>query len=978
MTSLLKTYLERIKDEHRKLDARGVMQMQRQVDMALDDIYVTLNARIKRESTGGMPLVRGILSSDWTLHDQTNRIIEFPTEATSEEGGLDIEALYARNRHWVILGDPGSGKTTLLRHQAWKAADDHLEGRGAVVPVYLTLRYFDPKPPYIVDSALLGYGTGRNLEDLGFGLAQRRGLSEEIEQALTEGRGLILCDGLDEQRDASVKKRTAAAIESLAHKHPDNRCMVTSRIVGYDAAPLKRGFQTATLEPFSDEQVRTFFRKWYRAVEKAEDLIEAYTEARADRKADEMTEAVLSEGNPGLRRLAANPLLCTIIGLIHRQGGALPEQRVELYKLCVDTFIFNWEMHKRRRKEEQSGLNPQETQEVLEPIAFHLQEETVDNRAPRETILGWAARFLVHEHGIPEREARAKAGRLLDLIRDVAGLFIERGAEEYAFFHLSFQEYLCARYITRRRREIEAHLKRRRDSSDRQPHLFDPRWREVIYLAAAYQGQRSDEDASELVELVARQTDLMPHEAEMQYAFRMAFACLRETRVLFQTADERMGRWVRMYLELPHLRGRLLALLRRPGHPLRYKPETLDTLFKAVGDKDTGMRRVAVEALGALKDPRALDPLLHTLRDKDASVRWATTEALSEMQDPRAVDPLLRALRDEDDAVQWQAAWALGRLQDPRALEPLLQALRDKDAGVQRNASWALGQLKDPRAFEPLLQNLRDNDPGLRKVAAYVFGNWEDRRALEPLIQALRDKDPDVRQAAAGALGMFKDPQALEPLLQALRDEDIGVRQAAIAALGALQDPQALNPLFQSLHDQNTGVRQAAAGALYELQDPQALEPLLQALRDKDADVRGGAASALGALQDPRAIEPLLQAILDKDAGVRRSAAWALGELQDPQALEPLLQALRDKDASVRDSAAWALAELQDPQAVEPLLQTLRDHDASVRRAAAEALGELKDHRALDYLLQGLRDKDFGVREAAADAIEGIELGGLL
>ena len=406
-----------------------------------------------------MPIAVG---SHW--HDDSRLLCDCPVkrlresapEASTEESGLDIEALYARNRHWVILGDPGSGKTTLLRHQAWKAADDHVEGRGAVVPVYLTLRYFDPTPADNVDSALLDYATGPNLEDLGFGPEERRALREKTVQALTEGRALILCDGLDEQRDGGVKERTAAAIESLVHAHPDNRCMVTSRIVGYDAAPLRRGFETATLNPFSEEQVRTFFRKWYRAVEKAEDLIEAYTEARADRKADEMTDAVLSEANPGLRRLAANPLLCTIIGLIHRQGGALPEERVELYKLCVDTFIFNWEMHKRRRKAEQGGLNPQETQEVLEPIAFHLQEETVDNRAPRETILGWAAGFLMREHAMPEPEAKAKAGRLLDLIRNVAGLFIERGADQYAFFHLSFQEYLCARYITRRRRNRSA------------------------------------------------------------------------------------------------------------------------------------------------------------------------------------------------------------------------------------------------------------------------------------------------------------------------------------------------------------------------------------------------------------------------------------------------------------------------------------------------------------------------------------------
>lgn len=64
-----------------------------------------------------------MLSSDWTgdiwvRYEPTNQLIEFPTGAATKEAGLDIEALYARNRHWVILGDSGSGKTTLLRHQA--------------------------------------------------------------------------------------------------------------------------------------------------------------------------------------------------------------------------------------------------------------------------------------------------------------------------------------------------------------------------------------------------------------------------------------------------------------------------------------------------------------------------------------------------------------------------------------------------------------------------------------------------------------------------------------------------------------------------------------------------------------------------------------------------------------------------------------------------------------------------------------------
>ena len=91
--------------------------------------------------------------------------------------------------------------------------------------------------------------------------------------------------------------------------------------------------------------------------------------------------------NPGIRLPChKSPLLCTIIGLIHRHGGTLPQQKVELYKLCIDTFIFNWEMHKRRKDREQDSLDKDETQHVLEAIALHLHVNTEENHSSRDAL----------------------------------------------------------------------------------------------------------------------------------------------------------------------------------------------------------------------------------------------------------------------------------------------------------------------------------------------------------------------------------------------------------------------------------------------------------------------------------------------------------------------------------------------------------------------------------------------------------------
>lgn len=47
--------------------------------------------------------------------------------------------------------------------------------------------------------------------------------------------------------------------------------------------------------------------------------------------------------NPSLEQLAANPLLLTMLALLRRQVGKLPERRIELYERYVRTLLDNWE-----------------------------------------------------------------------------------------------------------------------------------------------------------------------------------------------------------------------------------------------------------------------------------------------------------------------------------------------------------------------------------------------------------------------------------------------------------------------------------------------------------------------------------------------------------------------------------------------------------------------------------------------------------
>lgn len=840
--SILDRYLDKVIQDNKTIDARGVMQVNRMIELSMDDVFIHLTVRTNRPDKPQAlrdRLERESLPVRESMPEAADIPEHFYPERVETEQGVPTDALWQRHAAWVILGDPGAGKTTLLKHFALQEAnacktDQNLGYLPVLVPLRLLGQKLENHMHWPLEQALLDYLTQYGFSEMGFTAEQERlELRAQFETWLSKERVLWLLDGLDEQRDQHVQKRTVQAIEALRQHYPSNRFVVTSRIVGYDAAPLGGGFNTATLEPFNDEQMSQFFQRWCYAVEKSEDIVDdEHTRKRAADKAAQLLEQI--KHNPGIRLLAANPLLCTIIGLIQRQGTTLPELRVELYKLCIDTFIFNWEMKKRHRNDQTGSLDKDQTQAVLEEIALQLHENYPENRIPREQLTGIVSRFLIAQQGMAESEAEHKASQLLNLIRDVSGLLIDRGNEEYGFFHLTFQEYLAARAITRKKRDIDRYLSR---------YLFEPRWREVIRLAAAHAGTKDEESGSEFIEAILRQKH--PRDDLMHYTFRIAFLCLKEAKVELETADRMFRQWIECFLHEENLQELFLQLLSQPGAKIRYQASTLQTLIEALKHEDLSIRCHVADALGRIGDKTAVDALIPLLEDEDFDIRWRAADALGKIGSKTAVDALLFALKDENSAVRLSAAYALEQIGDIAAVDSLTQALNDENSFVRGRSAIALVKIYGKPAADPLVFASKNDNSSVSRQTVEIPEEISDKAIIDSLAFALKHEDSGVRREAVHTLEQIGGKAAVDLLIFALKDKFSGVRQQAAAALGQIGDIAAVNHLIQVLNDDDSFVRGGVVEALGRIGDTTAVAPLIQVLTDKDLFVRRLAIEAI-------------------------------------------------------------------------------------------------------------------------------------
>ncbi len=393
----------------------------------------------------------------------------------------------------VILGDPGSGKTTLLRFLALVGHSRALQKRykfkpDSRMPFLVTLRRYADELKKQDNLGLLEY-IRMNIE-ADFSLP---GVPFEfLEYYLESGQAILLFDGVDELPSSSFKKKVCDRIRSIRQTYPGNTIVVTSRIYGYEGACRfrEKEFAHHRLAKLQIAEIEQFIIDWYQArIEKPrerEDHIRS------------LTGILRNKDHHAICELARNPLLLTIVVLVHRIDAVLPDERHVLYQKCTETLLNTWHVWKfhdldtlHRAKIDRQNL------QRMQAIAYWMHHESGGTEADRQAVVSYKQlhEFLTKHVSSetppnPDVSAEDIATAFLEFVQDRAGLLVEVGHRQFSFVHLTFQEYLTATHI-----KILSELNGVTKAWKKEVanHCIDPRWHEVIRLLVAGYGSNASQ-----------------------------------------------------------------------------------------------------------------------------------------------------------------------------------------------------------------------------------------------------------------------------------------------------------------------------------------------------------------------------------------------------------------------------------------------------------------------------------------------------
>jgi aminopeptidase N len=216
----------------------------------------------------------------------------------------------------------------------------------------------------------------------------------------------------------------------------------------------------------------------------------------------------------------------------------------------------------------------------------------------------------------------------------------------------------------------------------------------------------------------------------------------------------------------------------------------------ALHDSFWGVRLESVKALSGLKTEGSRQALLEAVKDKESRIRRAAIQGLAALKDPELADLYIGVTKtDPSYFAIAEAARALGQSTAPRAYETLI-ALLDQDSWqdtIREGAMRGLAALKDPRALDVALKYAAPgHHAGVRGPAFELLGEFGkgNDRALEVLTAALKEPSRQILFSAVQALGTLADPRAIPALEEFAKRPDLPsfARQRVIQTINRIKN----------------------------------------------------------------------------------------------------------------------------------------------------------------------------------------------
>ncbi|UJR20398.1 hypothetical protein I4U23_023529 [Adineta vaga] len=391
-----------------------------------------------------------------------------------------------RTKRWIVIqGDPGSGKTSFVRWfvnhlaQTLLLNEQHSTDYGPLrIPILIHIEEFAEiltKQPSLTLFDYIGKHKWMRCFPIDDSTLSTDDLSCVLQDYVKHGQALIILDGLDVIPVSDQRSKIISIIENFVDKYVQtplntsvfdnpqlsrlfddpsrsggNQLVVTSRIVGYDAAPLSAQFAHYTVQPMDLKQIQDFIDYWFSAMHQhIIDTLALTATNQGNTDGEILRNEIEKPENIDLLDMASNcsllSLLCTI-SFNQQKKSSLPSQRILLYEKLAHFTLLSWN---RKR----SLMSMPKLIRILGNIAFRIHEHSTLNCISEKEIAEICIQSIKDSSNrtrlIQEEthDDQSQISQFTQIILEDIGILVPQGHSYYSFRYKIIQEYFTSQKL---------------------------------------------------------------------------------------------------------------------------------------------------------------------------------------------------------------------------------------------------------------------------------------------------------------------------------------------------------------------------------------------------------------------------------------------------------------------------------------------------------------------------------------------------